>query len=281
MGNEESYWSEALRQFKAGDRARALEIFDKHIFHSPFKGITAATNLTKEDIQTIVTWSKARIVNGTPKEDPEGNLYAFFNYVVDRYCDTKETYELYGLIQKLTYCPRGTQRKSSAWPILSPDIQRKVIKQLLSFEKPDYLEFVKEDYRGGEVYGIILCLALYHEAGHEDREIEEIIISYAYKREWYDCVLMALEQFGRLREALALFDEVPHHLLFPGCEDPQKEAKKAREKLEFKLKQIHPAEITKAKSYSKEEIERMFALGEITKAEYERMTTRIQTDDKG
>lgn len=257
-------WEVALAFFRAGLRDDAFKAFDEH------------GGVQYQAVQSG-WWSPKIFV--PPDHLTSAELLGLSEFLVRRYVGEKHWSVVYQLIA--VDLPVG-ETSITVWQVLPDDLQREVVKALLEFrfhstwsgEVPEgkFLEHARDD----ELSAVLDATNLYLKAKLKDEEIEEYIISYAERIERYDAALYALERLCRFNDAIKFLDEVPPHMIWPQGENTARIAQQYKEKLEFKMKRIRAAGIEKPKTLSREELDEMFALGEITKKEFERMKKDLE-----
>lgn len=272
-GHGPQVWEAALAYFKAGDNEKALEIFHRRIFYM--------------DVQTKgCPYRWAGMSEARPAVMPE-EMFSFLEFIAGR-CLSPGTEVSDELVFQLAHFVFFKADKTyELWPKLPADLQRDMIGRLLAYRGQFYK--IPEEWNSIQrelnlqVAGIGIAWDLYNKLGRQATDVEEKIISHAYELERYDYVLYSLERFGRLEEALQVLDEIPAHLIWPvdyqsGNELPKQKAQEwYRDKLQLKLRRAGKGRARPA--LTKEDLDRMLALGEITKEEFDKLRQASEGDE--
>jgi len=254
-----SGWEAALAFFNAGCMEEAFKAFDKHVVSRNFTSVKLETGFRETSPECFA--------------DEDASL---LDFVMTRYIGPeKGDLRVAWLITDFW------------WGHLSPSVQKEAIKHLLClYPSNGIVDSDHKPLKGAPLYmaqqtvSITKCWGLYEKMRTKDSEIENAIIAYAESIERYDYALWSLERFGRFDEAIRYLGQVPPFLVWQwqyveNAPDirPEEWSENYRQKLEFKLMRTRPPE--KPRPPGMADLDRMLALGEITKEEYEQQKNRI------
>lgn len=281
-------WEAVVALYHAGRQDKAFRVFEDKLHRNLGNDLADAAlrkgeKMTNEIMFMLSIYQLERVQMYRGEDgreyylvDIEG-VYDFLRFALDKYLqDEGKVWQAWCLYRSRLPSP---DNEKWLWNLLPEEKQREVIMKVISLKDSYYRPCDNEELkisRADEVQGIILALDAYADLRRKDPEIEETILSYAREHDRYDCVLIALKHFERLEEALALTKEAPAHILFPLSHEPEKETERCRQEIQFKLNRPGRSETTIERTQTIEELEQMYALGEITKAEYEAMKTGLE-----